>query len=339
MIDAQNESIDLDFADVNAQSEAAWAFAQGRPTACGTIRQHHDDFLVSEILGFEPSGDGEHVFLEVEKRGVNTGWLASQLARHCGIRTRDVGYAGRKDRHATTRQWFSCWLPGREDPDWSALQIEGTTILRSLRHTQKLKRGRHLGNGFELRVRDVPQATLPDCDARCRRLREEGFPNYFGEQRFGLSLGNLKRANLLLQATVEVDTGTDSGTDSGASMRREERGLAISAARALMFNRAVSDQVDRCWHDIGERDEAWLPGSYRYDDNPCEHQFGLIPDWFEGLKRLGVKAMRRPIKVVPHHLDWEIGQDSVMLRFELPRGTYATSLLRELFDYRVAVAS
>lgn len=73
IIDAQNESIDLDFADVNTQSEAAWAHAQGRPTASGTIRQHHDDFLVSEILGFEPSGYGEHVFLEVEKRGVNTG--------------------------------------------------------------------------------------------------------------------------------------------------------------------------------------------------------------------------------------------------------------------------
>ena len=335
IIDAQNESIHLDFADVNTQSEAAWAHAQGRPTAYGTIRQHHDDFLVSEILGFEPSGYGEHLFLEVEKRGVNTGWLANQLARHCGIRTRDVGYAGRKDRHATTRQWFSCWLPGREDPDWSVLQIEGTTILCSLRHTQKLKRGRHFGNRFEICVRDVPSTALRDCDDRCGRLREEGFPNYFGEQRFGLSLGNLKRADLLLQATLEADKGTE----SVASMRREERGLAISAARALMFNRAVSEQVDRCWHDIGEHDQAWLPGGYRYDDNPCEHQFGLIPDWFEGLKRLGIKAMRRPIKIVPHRLEWEIRQDSVMLYFELPRGTYATSLLRELFDYRVAVLS
>ena len=209
---------DLDFSDASDPSHLPWAFAMGRPSWGGIIRQRHDDFVVSEILGFEPGGVGEHVYLEVEKCGVNTSWLAAQFARFCGIRTRDIGYAGRKDRHARTRQWFSCWLPGREDPDWSALVIEGATILRSIRHTHKLKRGRHKGNAFEVLVREVPTSALTDCVVRLGRLREEGFPNYFGEQRFGRSHGNLHRATILLQ-TEPGTTAThtrDMGRRQGA---------------------------------------------------------------------------------------------------------------------------
>lgn len=301
------------------------AYAHGRPTSTGTIRGHHDDFLVSEVLGFEPCGEGEHTYLQVEKRGINTGWLAAQLARFCGIRARDVGYAGRKDRHATTRQWFSCWLPGREDPDWSATSIDGLAVLQTTRHSRKLKRGRHRGNAFEILVRDVPAAGVTECLQRAERIREEGFPNYFGEQRFGRGDSNLSRAASLL----------GDGTDS-PGMSRDERGLAISAARALMFNRAVSEKVSHSWSDIGVDEEAWLPGSYRYEINPCASQPGLIPTWFDGLVRLGVKAMRRPVKVLPRDMSWRATADSVTLCFELPRGAYATSLLRELFDYRVA---
>lgn len=330
---ADGDVTDLDFSDTSNSSHLAWAYAIGRPSCSGIIRQFHDDFVVSEILGFEPGGVGEHVYLEVEKCGVNTSWLATQFARFCGVRTRDIGYAGRKDRHARTRQWFSCWLPGRKDPDWSALAIDGATILRSIRHTHKLKRGRHEGNAFEVLVREVPTSALTECMARLSRLSEEGFPNYFGEQRFGRSLGNLHRAKILLQ----VDSGTTA--TNTRDIGREDRGLAISAARALMFNRAVSEMVNRAWHEIGAGEEAWLPGSYRYEDNPSANQFGLIPAWFNGLKMLGVKAMRRPVKMIPRRLSWDVTDGGIKLSFELPRGSYATSLLRELFDYRVAVAS
>ncbi|NBV75362.1 MAG: tRNA pseudouridine(13) synthase TruD, partial [Methylococcaceae bacterium] len=129
------------------------AFAYGGPGAQGQFKLQTDDFIVEEFLPFQPEGQGEHSFLYIEKCHENTEYVARVLARHAGVRQRDIGFAGLKDRHGRTRQWFSVWLPGKPDPDWQALNSEQLQILSVTRHPRKLKRGVLAGNRFQIRIR------------------------------------------------------------------------------------------------------------------------------------------------------------------------------------------
>ncbi len=101
-----------------------WDCVYGGPRCTGVIKKQASDFIVEEQLSFQPEGSGEHVFIQIQKTGENTEYVARLLARFSGVRQRDVSFAGLKDRHAITTQWFSVWLPGKEDPDWSLLETE-----------------------------------------------------------------------------------------------------------------------------------------------------------------------------------------------------------------------
>ena len=132
----------------------------GTPVATATLRSCPEDFQVFEDLGFQPSGDGQHMMLEVEKRLLNSDWVASKIARLAGVKKRDVGMAGLKDRHAVTRQWFSVDFAGKAPPDWQALQEglregERLEVLQAEHHHRKIRRGALKGNRFQLLLRDV----------------------------------------------------------------------------------------------------------------------------------------------------------------------------------------
>jgi Uncharacterized conserved protein len=99
---------------------APLAYLHGQPTQPGTLKASPDDFIVSESLGFTPSGQGEHFLVRIKKRGENTKYVANELAKACGVSSRQVSWAGLKDRHAVTEQWFSVHLPGKADPDLAA---------------------------------------------------------------------------------------------------------------------------------------------------------------------------------------------------------------------------
>jgi tRNA pseudouridine13 synthase len=142
---------------------AAAPRAHGAPLFTATIRGCPSDFQVVEKLGFEFSGSGEHEYLWVEKTAANTDWVARQIARHAGVRAADVGYAGMKDRHAVTRQWFS--VPARVSTDWTTAAIDGVTVLEVRRHHRKLRRGAHDGNAFS--PRGAPASS--QAAARCTR--------------------------------------------------------------------------------------------------------------------------------------------------------------------------
>ncbi len=160
--------------------------AWGDPLGSAVIRNIPEDFVVEEQLGFEPSGAGEHAFLFLQKRELNTQELAKHLAELAGVPERDVGFSGMKDRNAVTRQWFSVGLAGRAEPDWQRLEAGGNVrVLRSERHLRKLRRGVHRANRFSLVLREVSGA-LDAIEQRLQILRDRGAPNYFGEQRFGI---------------------------------------------------------------------------------------------------------------------------------------------------------
>ncbi|WP_210397001.1 tRNA pseudouridine(13) synthase TruD [Motiliproteus sediminis] len=332
--------------------------AHGDPVCTGMLRSCDADFQVDELLGVELKGEGEHLYLQIEKQGQNTQWLAGQLARAAGVRPMDVGYAGLKDRHAITRQWFSLWLPGKESPDLQGLDISGVRVLQQSRHDRKLKRGGHLGNRFVLRLREV--AADDALEVRLRQVRDRGVPNYYGEQRFGIDGGNLPAAEQLLSGERRVKD-------------RNRRGLLLSAARSYLFNQLVAERVRRGnWNTYLDGDRLMVAGSSNLlsleDSRAREADVGaaglhptaplwgrgralaegaalaletdiLAPfsRWCEGLERAGLSRERRALGLLPEAMRWHWPEPGVLeISFCLPPGTFATSVLRECCAYRVA---
>lgn len=330
--------------------------AWGEPLGTGRIRSVAEDFQVVEVPLLAPSGEGEHSWLCVQKRDSNTQWVARQLARFADVPLSAISYAGLKDRHAVTEQWFSVQLAGRDDPDWSALQHPDFKVLSATRHARKLKTGTLRGNRFKLRIRDVSAA--PDAlQQRLEQLRDGGFPNYFGEQRFGHRGDNLVEAARLFQQPKR-------------RLPRAKRGIYLSAVRSALFNRVLSARVEAgLWQRAIPGDALQLDGksacfvAETLDDDIQRrveslqlHPTGPLcgegeplcrgdavafesaqlqdcEDWIEGLKSARLAAARRALRVVPRDMHWvEESAGTWMLALYLPAGSYATSLLSELLD-------
>jgi tRNA pseudouridine13 synthase len=314
-----------------------WALAHGRPLFVARIRATPEDFRVTEQLGWDFSGDGEHDYLWIEKTGANTEWVARQLARHAGVPSKDIGYAGLKDRHAVTRQWFS--VPRWNLPDWQGLEIEGVAVLDVQRHQKKLRRGAHQANAFEIVLRgDGLAAHAAALAGRLEAIRELGVPNYFGEQRFGRDGANLQLAD-----------------DWAARKRlpRHKRSIAISTVRSFLFNETLDSRVrGGTWDRLVPGDTANLDGTGSVFDielvddelaRRCRemdiHPTGMLAgkgspgerkDWIEALNAAGVKAGARSLRARVNKPLAEVYDETIRLSLALSRGCYATSVLREL---------
>jgi tRNA pseudouridine13 synthase len=318
------------------------------------FKRQLDDFVVEELLGFEPSGVGEHCLVWVEKRDLDSNSAGARLADALGLRRRLVSHCGLKDRHAVTRQWFSLHMPGQASPEPEALESEGLRVLRITRNTRKLRRGIHLGNRFTIRLRN-PDFDVAAAQERWQQIVLRGVPNVFGSQRFGNEGRNVEKAMAMFRGDF---TPGD----------RLLRGILLSAVRSHLFNAVVAERMTR-----GTWDRA-LPGEvYGFPDNGTilliENQRGdearrfdegkveltaplwgcgelhtaaevrdleqevmaRFPELTAGLEAAGLRQERRVMRLRPVHPEFEVldGCD-LQLSFDLPRGTYATALLREL---------
>lgn len=317
------------------------------------------DFQVREVLEFDFSVDGEHDFLLVEKVGANTSWVAQRLAEYAGVAERDVGYAGMKDRHAVTCQWFSVRRPAGAKADWGAFAADGVRILQCKRNRRKLKRGAHSGNRFEITVRDIGSL---DAEQRAHldSLASAGVPNYFGEQRFGRGGANLQLARDLF---------------SGRRMSRAKRGLALSTARAFLFNHILERRVtDGSWNqllpgdcanlqgsgsvfavpmvdeelqqrcrlqDIHPSGALWGKGVLASRDPVAELEESVVarfPEFRDGLQRYTDQS-RRALRLKLQDFEWRCRDDVLQLTFELSRGGFATAVLREIVNYQDMAAT
>jgi tRNA pseudouridine13 synthase len=211
--------------------------AYGDPLGTAVLKAIAEDFQVDEVLDIPLSGDGEHLWLWVEKRGLNTEDAARRLAKAAGVPLRTVSYAGLKDRQALTRQWFSIQLPGKADPDLSAAENDTLKILKSTRHKRKLQRGAHAANGFTLRLTQL-QADKAALDQRLELIKKQGIPNYFGAQRFGYDGGNVGEARQYAERKALPE-------------QRNVRSRLLSTARSYLFNNVLAvGSVRRsatCW--------------------------------------------------------------------------------------------
>ncbi len=341
----------------------AWAYAHGEPGCHGTIRTTAEDFQVDEVLGYEPDGEGHHAFLHIRKRNTNTEWLARQLAELAGVALKEVGYAGLKDRHAVTTQYFTVNLSGREEPDWSVLNSDEVEVLGVERHGRKLRRGALRENRFVITLRGL-QGECSALEQRLQQISEEGVPNYFGEQRFGHHANNLQMAERLFRGE-SVEGG------------RHKRGLYLSAARSWLFNRVLSARVAAgTWlqaqpgealiqpHsrsalslrvinvEIRERiakgflqpsAPLWGSGASTALGEAAELERSALAGeelFMGGLEQAGLEQERRALRLQPKGLQWQRLEDGALqLRFALPTGSYATALLRELVQLQDATAS
>jgi tRNA pseudouridine13 synthase len=330
--------------------------ALGPAVLTATFRERIEDFVVEEMAGFEPSGAGEHLLLDVEKRGMNTVFAAKRIAEWAGVKEMAVGYAGLKDRHAVTRQRFSVHLPGRDAPDAAALEDDSLRVLHATRHSRKLPRGALAGNRFELTLRNVT-GDRAAIDARIGAMASRGVPNYFGEQRFGRGGDNVEQARAMF---------------GGRRVRREERSLLLSAARSELFNRVLAERVRRgCWDtpldgevwmldgrrsifgpeppspeldarlasfDIHPTGPLWGRGALRSAGDCRELEETVLADpeslvLRRGLEAAGLEQERRALRLRPAEMTagW-LADDVLRLRFALPPGTYATCVLDALGD-------
>jgi len=301
-----------------------FCYAYGKPTATGAIRSCPEDFKVFEVPDSGLSGSGEHVYLKIRKTDANTGWVAGQLAEFTGISIKDIGFAGRKDRYAVTEQWFSCYLPGKRDIRWEGVEIEGVELLEITRHRKKLRKGDLAGNLFELTLRHGSgQRTL---EKNLYRVRDFGVPNYFGEQRFGRDNSNLEFADRLMKGCRSIQS-----TRSGL----RNRDIYLSAARAYMFNHFLSTKILReNWDEISGTESGPLYGMSR---DPREGEDCLPKEclqWCAGLQSLRIKSGTRNLKLKPKNLQWRFTEHNLLLTFSLTAGSFATSLLREVVDYK-----
>jgi tRNA pseudouridine13 synthase len=160
------------------------------PPLGGVLKQRPEDFLVDEQPQYQPCGEGEHIYMLVQKRGMSTMHMLGVLAEHFGVKRGNLGYAGLKDKHAITRQVISLHAPGRRIEDFPMLRHEQVAILWADYHTNKLRPGHLRGNRFSIRIRNVDPMRVRDALRVLQRLQKIGVPNRIGEQRFGMLANN-----------------------------------------------------------------------------------------------------------------------------------------------------
>lgn len=329
------------------------ARAYGAPVIQGTFKAEPEHFHVREWLGFDADGEGEHALLIVRKRNANTLWVARALARHAGIAPRDIGFAGLKDRQAVTEQAFTVPLAKQSLDIWEGYQGEGFEVLSAARHRRKLRRGAHKANDFRI-VLDEITGDVGALQERLDVIARAGVPNYFGAQRFGRSGRNLEMAAAWF--------------DNDAEPRdRTQRGFALSAARAAMFNLVLSERVRRGdWNrllagdvvnldgtgsifsidkvdadlerrcaelDVHPTGPLWGRGELRTAHEPAEVESRVAERcaaFSLGLTANGLSHERRALRVPVKNLAWTLDDRRLILEFRLPRGAFATGVVAEV---------
>jgi tRNA pseudouridine13 synthase len=320
----------------------------------GQLKRAPEDFEVEELPAYLPSGQGEHLYLWIEKRERTTKDAARALCDLVGAKLDDAGWAGLKDRHAITRQWISLHTPAT--PEASALEAEGVRVLEVSRHGNKLRTGHLRGNRFRLRLTNVDPADDARVQGVLDRLVAQGLPNYFGSQRFGFEGKNIPAAYAWLVA--------------GERAPREPflRKLFASSLQAALFNAWLGTRIERGLlataldgdvmrkEDTGgvfvsadaDADQARVDS---WEISPTGPMFGpsmrspertalaleqevsstwqIDPSCFERARKLA-EGTRRPARVRPEGVELRRDGADLCLAFQLPRGAYATTLVAEI---------
>ena len=323
------------------------------PGSGGRLEERTEDFFVDESLPYAPSGEGGHLFLRVEKRGLTTPDAVRSLAAALDAPARDAGYAGMKDRYAVATQWVSLpWSADRSLPEPGPVSgAPGLRLLEVARHAHKLKTGHVAANRFRVRLREVSPGGTEHARAVAARIAMDGCPNRFGPQRFGRDGDNVERGLRVLRE------------GQGPRDRRTKR-LLLSSVQSWLFNLWLDARLERqIWRDallgdvmhkhatggsfVCDAPELDRPRIIRGEISPtgpmfgrrmraAEHEAGRVEA--EVLERSGLDARdagglgpgtRRPARVIVEPVI-EPDTHGYWVTMTLPSGAYATVILDEL---------
>ncbi|HMA91675.1 MAG TPA: tRNA pseudouridine(13) synthase TruD [Polyangiaceae bacterium] len=335
------------------------------PALGGRVGSALEDFRVDEIPAYLPSGEGEHRFVKIEKRGLSTPEALTLIARTANAKERDIGTAGLKDKHAVTTQWLSLPRQSRPASEWQ-LPAE-IRVLEESYHQNKLRTGHLHGNRFTLRLVELDADVRTRMPALVERLRK-GTLNAFAEQRFGRDGQNIQSALEWLK---------DPRALRGPKARFLCK-LYPSVIQSELFNRYLSRRLERGEDVLLSGEIVRLEGSgsnfvvedlateqarfARGDLHPQGPMFGpkMRPAKSEALEleqqvlselgltleeldQLGAHApgTRRDVWLRLNDFEASVQEGSapssdgattpsVVLLFGLPAGSYATHVVREL---------
>jgi tRNA pseudouridine13 synthase len=323
------------------------------PGTGGRIGENPEDFTVDEVAAFVPSGSGDHFWVRLRKRNRTTPALVREIARAAGVDQRELGYAGLKDKRAVTSQWLS--VPASASPPERWALPEDIELLEATRHARKLRTGQQRGNVFAVRIVGVCEGALERAEAICGRIRQDGLHNSFGEQRFGRDGDNLSSALDWLRRGAP---GRDRFLRKlyPSVIQSEVFNRYLSARRELDFSRLIAGEIVRLdgsssvfvvldpelEHPRLERRDIHLTGpivgpkAKQAEGNALAleaaviNELGLAAAELDALARLA-PGSRRDLVVFPEELSVQMDSPGTLLvRFFLPSGSYATNLVREL---------
>ena len=323
----------------------------------GRIKTTVADFVVIEHHDMSFTESGEHLWFKVEKTDSNTAWVATQLASACKVPARQVGFAGLKDRHAITQQWFSVQLPKISDIELIEAKLpEEISILEHHWHQTKIKTGQLKFNEFKLVVRNAV-GDHSEIEHNIDLIRQSGVPNYFGPQRFGHDMNNIQQAKDWFAGRIRVNN-------------KKLRGLLISTARSHIFNLIVAHRIENnLWQQVIPGDilqlnqsHSWFPATdatadeldqrmadfdlhitaalWGEDGVQTTDQSAVIEtdiansqaEYQAGFIAHRVKQDRRAIRLCPNEFNHHWDGSDLHLNFKLQPGAYATSVLREIIQ-------
>ena len=318
------------------------------PGTGGVLRARIDDFVVEEIPSYLPSGAGAHAYAFIEKRGLTTRDVVSALAE-AGVPRGAVGFAGQKDKYAVARQWVS--VPAEHRTALESLDdVEGLVVLETSLHRNKLGMGHLRGNRFSLRVRESSDDWRPVAEAVLSHLSQVGVPNYFGPQRFGSFNTNIVDGLRLIKGEkMRID-------------RRMQR-FYLSALQSHLFNWLLKMRMERGLYDAvltGDRAQRHDSGGmFVVDDAVVESERARRLEISAALPLFGKKARvsggdaglleerllsdfgleygqfrripgaRRISRIRLDDASLRAADDGYIVEFTLPKGAYATSVMRE----------
>lgn len=319
----------------------------------GTFDASPADFSVEELPLYEAVGDGEHLYVRFEKRGLTTRDVLRAAMRTFDLPEADVGYAGLKDKHATTIQTIS--LRGVAETDAARLEGEGVRVLSARKHRNKLRVGHLAGNRFRLRVRGVDPAAAARATAILGALTARGLPNFYGQQRFGVAGDNVAegmevvrrggrgvphwKAKLLvssLQSALfnevlarRMAGGTHRVVLAGDFLQKVDSGgaflctdPAVDGPRFERFEVSITGPIFGAEMRAAEGEPGRLEAEVLAQAQLARDDFKRVAKFAPGTRR----ALRAKVEEARAELD----DDGLVVSFRLPPGSYATVLVDEV---------
>ena len=308
--------------------------------------QNDQDFIVTE-LPIRFKGHGNFIVFKIEKSNMDTWELIDRLTKYLGIYSNEIGYAGLKDKRATTSQYIS--IPKKYSKEMKAFRSSKIKILDSVLHNQKLNIGDLEGNRFKINLHDVEVEELNQIQKIIKQISKKGMPNYFGYQRFGKDVDeNFQRAkDIVYGETIIKD--------------KKLSKMLISSYQSTFFNQWLTNRLK-----LDENDFKLLDGDifneFKRDklftakaiNSQIQKDFisqkisptGLLPGRkvFRSINEARVleekyddmyiqeKGYRREAIVFPKDITckYNSGEKMCTLEFSLPKGSYATVLIENI---------